>query len=120
MKNCGEFEDDNFNKVYDPVEDVFFGPGDARSFNGFLDLGEDVGVNGLPDELETELGPDGLPGTAGVDDDNNGTIDDASETGACGSDDRLGDNFDPVTCGFGTEGNGFIEGDRGFAPRHTR
>ncbi len=34
-----------------------------------------------------ELGPDGKPGIAGVDDDGNGKIDDQSEIGAAGSDD---------------------------------
>ncbi len=144
-----ELGDGNGNRIYDPVEDAFFGAADPRSFNGVLDGfcagtttpctsdaqcggaprsctgGEDVGINGMNDLQEQQVaaaacptspiellaGPDCQPGVAGVDDDSNGAIDDSSELGFCGSDDRDGDNFDPVRCGFGTENNGFLDGD---------
>jgi hypothetical protein len=152
----GEFGDDNFNRVYDPIEDAVFGPADSRSFNGILDAGEDLGTNGLTDAqveaaaaaacpattpplLERTAGVDCRPGVANVDDNNNGQTDELgedlnangildagedansngvldSELGACGSDDRDGDKFDPVRCGFGTEGNGFMDGDIARAP----
>jgi hypothetical protein len=64
------------------------------------------------------LGADGAPGVLGEDDDGDGTTDEADETGFCSSasDDRGSDNFDPLTCPFGTEGNGFADGDLANAP----
>jgi hypothetical protein len=120
-RRVGEFRDVDGDKIYEPIEDAVgadpLDPGACGTcFNGILDPGEDVGVNGLPDAQEPVLGPDGAPGVRNYDDNFNGQIDEAAETGACGSDDRLGDNFNSVTCGFGTEGDGFMQGDIAFSP----
>ena len=116
----GEYADANANAIYDPIEDAALGLASSLSFNGILDAGEDVGLNGISDAQETELGPDGQPGRATINDDGLGGTDDPGETGWCGSDDLLGDNYRPgeVTqggCPFGTEGNGVMEGDVAFA-----
>jgi len=120
-----EFIDVDGSFSYTPIEDRFFGVSDARSFNGLLDAGEDVGVNLIPDASEPLLGPDGQPGVAGADDNKNFITDDAAETGWCGSDDRLGDNFRteanpslgfPNACPGATENDGKLAGDIALQP----
>jgi hypothetical protein len=74
-----------------------------------------------PVDRRSEIGPDCQPGVAILsgdprDDDGNGIPNDPIEIGWCGSDDRDGDNFDPVTCSFETEGDGFLQGDIPFSP----
>ncbi len=71
----------------------------------------DTGLDRLFDHDEAgALGADGAPGRAGVDDDGNGTVDDApAEYLAAGSDDvrdPAGDNFHLTTNSAGTERDG--------------
>ncbi len=76
---------------------------------GFVDRRAEIGVDCQPGVALNDLGDP-------VDDDGNGIANDATEIGSCGSDDRDGDNFDPVVCGFGTENDGFIQGDIANSP----
>jgi hypothetical protein len=73
----------------------------------------DTGVDRLwdPDEPGA-LGEDGKPGRAGVDDNGDGTVDDAGEYLSRGSDDvadPAGDNYDPAGNPGGTEGDGIFQ-----------
>jgi hypothetical protein len=73
----------------------------------------DTGVDRLRDPDEPgALGPDGKAGRAGVDDDGDGTVDDADEYLSRGSDDvadPAGDNHDPAGNPGGTEGDGVFQ-----------
>jgi hypothetical protein len=93
-------------------------------FNGLIDdLGEDCNMNGVLDSGEDR---GRCTGTTTICSSNANCVSPAtcdglnnrldSELGTCGSDDRDGDNYNAVRCGFGGEGDGFMQGDVARAP----